>query len=65
VGSPGRRGPARHAVPYTLFALAQEQLPSSTAGVINTTTPLWTLLCEVAFGRSSMLVAVGLGCWPA
>jgi drug/metabolite transporter (DMT)-like permease len=40
-----------NAIPYTLFALAQERLPSGVAGVINATTPLWTLVCEMAVGN--------------
>jgi len=36
-----------NAIPYTLFAVAQQSVPSSTAGVINATTPLWTLLLAV------------------
>jgi len=36
-----------NAVPYTLFAVAEQTVPSSVAGVVNATTPLWTLL--VAF----------------
>jgi drug/metabolite transporter (DMT)-like permease len=37
-----------NAVPYTLFAVAEQTVPSSLAGVINATTPLWTLLLAVA-----------------
>src|SRR5690606_41053924 len=53
-------------VPYTLYAIAQqEHLPSSVAGVINATTPLWTLACELAFGArrpgASRLVGLGVG----
>ncbi|MGD9525322.1 DMT family transporter [Pseudonocardia sp.] len=36
-----------NALPYTLFAVAEQTVPSSVAGVVNATTPLWTLL--VAF----------------
>jgi drug/metabolite transporter (DMT)-like permease len=35
------------AIPYTLFAVAQQSVLSSTAGIINATTPLWTLLLAV------------------
>ncbi len=37
-----------NAIPYTLFAVAEQTVPSSLAGVINATTPLWTLLLAVA-----------------
>ncbi len=30
-------------VPFTLFALAQQSIPSGRAGALNATTPLWTL----------------------
>jgi drug/metabolite transporter (DMT)-like permease len=39
-----------NALPYTLFAFAQEDLASSVAGVINATTPLWALAFDVAAG---------------
>lgn len=32
-----------NAVPYLLFAVAEQTVSSSTAGVINATTPLWTV----------------------
>ena len=31
-----------NAVPYLLFAVAEQSVDSSTAGIINATTPLWT-----------------------
>jgi drug/metabolite transporter (DMT)-like permease len=37
-----------NAIPYTLFAVAEQTVPSSLAGVINATTPLWTVLIAVA-----------------
>lgn len=37
-----------NAIPYTLFAVAEQTVPSSLAGVINATTPLWTLLLAIA-----------------
>lgn len=37
-----------NAIPYTLFAVAEQTISSSLAGVINATTPLWTLLLAVA-----------------
>jgi drug/metabolite transporter (DMT)-like permease len=37
-----------NAIPYTLFAVAEQSVPSSLAGIINATTPLWTLLLAAA-----------------
>jgi drug/metabolite transporter (DMT)-like permease len=37
-----------NAIPYTLFAVGEQHVSSSVAGVLNATTPLWTL--AVAFG---------------
>jgi drug/metabolite transporter (DMT)-like permease len=37
-----------NAVPYLLFALAEQQVDSSTAGIINATTPLWTVVLALA-----------------
>lgn len=39
-----------NAIPYTLFAIAEQTVPSSTAGAINATTPLWTALIVLAVG---------------
>lgn len=39
-----------NAIPYTLFAFAEQTVPSSTAGAINATTPLWTALIVLAIG---------------
>jgi drug/metabolite transporter (DMT)-like permease len=39
-----------NALPYTLFAFAQEHLASGVAGVINATTPLWTVAFQLAAG---------------
>lgn len=44
-----------NAIPYTLFAVAEQTVPSSLAGVINATTPLWTLLLVVATRSDSRL----------
>ncbi len=46
-----------NAIPYTLFAVAEQSVPSSTAGVINATTPLWTLLLAVAVRTDARLTA--------
>ena len=37
-----------NAAPYLLFALAEQTVSSSTAGIINATTPLWTVILAVA-----------------
>lgn len=37
-----------NAIPYTLFAVAEQTTPSSLAGVVNATTPLWTVLFAYA-----------------
>jgi drug/metabolite transporter (DMT)-like permease len=44
-----------NAIPYTLFAVAEQTVPSSLAGVINATTPLWTLLLATATRSDSRL----------
>jgi drug/metabolite transporter (DMT)-like permease len=35
-------------VPYLLFAVAEQTVDSSTAGIINATTPLWTVVLALA-----------------
>ena len=37
-----------NAVPYLMFALAEQTVNSSTAGIINATTPLWTMIFALA-----------------
>ena len=37
-----------NAAPYLLFALAEEHVASSTAAILNATTPLWTVLIALA-----------------
>jgi drug/metabolite transporter (DMT)-like permease len=37
-----------NAIPYALFAIGEQHVSSSVAGVLNATTPLWTLV--IAFG---------------
>lgn len=37
-----------NAVPYLLFAVAEQHVASSTAGIINATTPLWTVALALA-----------------
>jgi drug/metabolite transporter (DMT)-like permease len=44
----GYRRDACRAAPYLLFALAEQTVSSSTAGISNATTPLWTVILAVA-----------------
>jgi drug/metabolite transporter (DMT)-like permease len=37
-----------NAMPYLLFAVAEQTVASSTAGIINATTPLWTVILALA-----------------
>ncbi|HET9969646.1 MAG TPA: DMT family transporter [Streptosporangiaceae bacterium] len=37
-----------NAVPYLLFAVAEQHVDSATAGIINATTPLWTTVLALA-----------------
>lgn len=41
-----------NAIPYLLFGIAEQQVSSSTAGVINASAPLWTVLFTVIAYRS-------------
>jgi len=43
-----------NAIPFTLFALGEKTVPSNIAGVINATTPIWTLLLSIAIFRVRM-----------
>src|SRR5271168_2329404 len=40
-----------NAIPFTCFAWGERTIPSSTAAVINATTPIWTLLITLAVQR--------------
>ncbi len=40
-----------NAIPYTLFAIGEQHVSSSVAGVLNATTPLWTLIIAFAAGH--------------
>ena len=44
-----------NALPYYLFGVAEQQVDSGVAGVINATTPLWTLVLAYAVGSHLML----------
>jgi drug/metabolite transporter (DMT)-like permease len=37
-----------NAVPYLLFAVAEQSVSSATAGIVNATTPLWTMMLALA-----------------
>lgn len=37
-----------NAAPYLLFAVGEEHVASSTAGMLNATTPLWTVVVALA-----------------
>ncbi len=50
-----------NAIPYTLFAVAEQTTSSSLAGVINSTTPLWTVLCAYAIGTERPITRTRLG----
>jgi len=52
-----------NALPYLLFALAERSVASATAGIINATTPLWTLILALVVRhqkRASGWQAAGL-----
>ncbi|MBN9102309.1 MAG: DMT family transporter [Pseudonocardia sp.] len=44
-----------NALPYTLWAVAEQSVSSGIAGVINATTPLWTVLLAALAGTDSRL----------
>ena len=46
-----------NAVPYLLFAVAEKTVDSSTAGIINATTPLWTVLMALAVRHQKSLTS--------
>lgn len=41
----------RSVVPYLLFAVGEQSVDSAMAGVLNATTPLWTVLVALAAGQ--------------
>ena len=49
-----------NAVPYLLFAVAEQHVDSSTAGIINATTPLWTVVLALAVRHQKTVT-----CWQA
>jgi drug/metabolite transporter (DMT)-like permease len=46
-----------NAIPYLLFAVAERSVDSSTAGIINATTPLWTVTLAVAVRHQKSVTA--------
>ncbi|MGH3259827.1 MAG: DMT family transporter [Streptosporangiaceae bacterium] len=46
-----------NAVPYLLFAVAEQSVNSSTAGIINATTPLWTVVLALAVRHQKAVTA--------
>ena len=46
-----------NAIPYTLFAIGEQHVSSSVAGVLNATTPLWTLVIAFATGHERRISA--------
>ncbi|MFD6874140.1 MULTISPECIES: DMT family transporter [unclassified Streptomyces] len=47
-----------NALPFVLFGIGQQTIDSGAAGVLNATTPLWSLLLGVAIGGERPLHAV-------
>jgi len=47
-----------NAVPYTLFGIAEQTVGSNVAGILNATTPLWTV------GAVAVVSATAVGCGP-
>ncbi|WP_184574056.1 DMT family transporter [Streptomyces zagrosensis] len=50
-----------NALPFALFSLGQQTIDSGLAGVLNATTPLWSLLIGVTIGTERGLRPVRLG----
>ena len=46
-----------NAAPYLLFAVAEQSVSSSTAGIINATTPLWTMALALAVRHQQRVTA--------
>jgi drug/metabolite transporter (DMT)-like permease len=46
-----------NAVPYLLFAVAEQSVSSATAGIINATTPLWTMMLALAIRHQQRVTA--------
>jgi drug/metabolite transporter (DMT)-like permease len=50
-----------NAVPYLLFAVAEQSVNSSTAGIINATTPLWTVVVALAVRHQKAITSWQVG----
>lgn len=50
-----------NAVPFTFFAWGERTIPSSTAAVVNATTPIWTLLITLMVQRSHVTARMIVG----
>lgn len=50
-----------NAIPFTFFAWGERTIPSSTAAVVNATTPIWTLLISLAVQRGHVALRMILG----
>lgn len=48
-------------IPFTLFALGERTVPSSTAAILNATTPIWTLLLSFAVTSTRLTRLMSLG----
>jgi drug/metabolite transporter (DMT)-like permease len=51
-----------NAIPFTFFAWGEQTVPSSTAAILNATTPIWTMLLSLAVtsGRASRTMVLGV-----
>jgi len=50
-----------NAIPFTFFAWGERTIPSSTAAVVNATTPIWTLLISLAVQRGHVTARMIVG----
>ncbi|WP_213805600.1 DMT family transporter [Granulicella sp. dw_53] len=51
-----------NAIPFTFFAWGEQTVPSSTAAVLNATTPIWAMLLSlvIANGRINKFIVLGV-----
>jgi drug/metabolite transporter (DMT)-like permease len=49
-----------NAIPYSLFAFAERQVPSSAAGILTATTPMWTTVIAYAAGTQRRVPATSI-----
>jgi drug/metabolite transporter (DMT)-like permease len=50
-----------NALPFALFAIGEQSVDSGVAGVLNATTPLWSLVIGIAIGTERGLTSIRLG----